>query len=677
MITNQTERGAGSCLKSVLFLLVVLLAPAETFGQSSLFDPRFDELRKASEEWDRRAGPDRQVVDMVCLVPDVPTFLEAIKVWDCGHFFPILIDDVEYSFKFLRAFRPARIVRFPGKGEPGDTEQLWERAINSIGESWDGKKAENANANALRGDAIPKILGPTPPGVVLSHPDSPSFAGAVALAAGRFQPLWKWESTPKRFVDIATFEEAKTLAAQIDALLKVKGLDFEKLGDDCDFITLAGDYPYRYTEQGQHNAIDDLIMRSTKDQKRNGYAGRLMGGPVESLYRAMCSLFLHPKALTFFNTYGEAEQPWSRFAALPVGKLASAYTLSMRSGNRAGLAGWHEQFEPLNRAGLLLINSSGGSISFRIDAQGGQAHTADIPESDPVAVHIIHSFSAETPDDADTLSGRWLANGAFVYYGSVNEPYLEAFRTPNLVATLLADNLPFAAACRKLTGEPFAQPWRLMLIGEPLYRLRPVRPALARLQEWNEVITWAAYPALPRPPVGASDMSRLGWALRAALYRWQTSMPPQTKQDSTEVLLSVNRDRLDVKYQGIYDDLLVDLLVQAGRFSELIARLSRISPVNRSPVVRRHLETAQMSLLQHAVSKQELKQAITLWGKVILAPELKDYVRVFTERVGDLAQSTGRVDEWKARLKKDLETSSIPMNKAIIEAELKRMAKSK
>ena len=40
-------------------------------AQVSLFDPRFDEVRRASVAWDRRSGPEREVVDLVCLVPDV------------------------------------------------------------------------------------------------------------------------------------------------------------------------------------------------------------------------------------------------------------------------------------------------------------------------------------------------------------------------------------------------------------------------------------------------------------------------------------------------------------------------------------------------------------------------------------------------------------------------------
>ena len=39
--------------------------------------------------------------------------------------------------------------------------------------------------------------------------------------------------------------------------------------------------------------------------------------------------------------------------------------------------------------------------------------------------------------------------GAFVYYGSVNEPYLSAFRQPGLVAELMAAEVPLAAALRQ------------------------------------------------------------------------------------------------------------------------------------------------------------------------------------------------------------------------------------
>src|SRR5690242_606010 len=95
-----------------------------------------DEIRRASVFWERRPGPERRVVDQVCLVPDLPTFLEAIAAWDETHAFPILIDDVELTFKFLRAFRPARIVRYPRRSAPIPAGRLWDEAVAAVGRSW-------------------------------------------------------------------------------------------------------------------------------------------------------------------------------------------------------------------------------------------------------------------------------------------------------------------------------------------------------------------------------------------------------------------------------------------------------------------------------------------------------------------------------------------------------------
>ena len=46
--------------------------------------------------------------------PTWTSFLEVIATWDERSFFPILIDDPAYTLPFLRAFRPARVVRIVG-----------------------------------------------------------------------------------------------------------------------------------------------------------------------------------------------------------------------------------------------------------------------------------------------------------------------------------------------------------------------------------------------------------------------------------------------------------------------------------------------------------------------------------------------------------------------------------
>ena len=69
------------------------------------------EVRRAAIRWDRQHGPTRKVIDQVVLVPDLAAFLEAIAAWDDLNYFPILIDDAEIAPKFIRAFRPARVLR--------------------------------------------------------------------------------------------------------------------------------------------------------------------------------------------------------------------------------------------------------------------------------------------------------------------------------------------------------------------------------------------------------------------------------------------------------------------------------------------------------------------------------------------------------------------------------------
>ena len=88
---------------------------------------------------------------MVCLVPDLATFLEVVAAWDDRHFFPVLIDDVEYTFKFLRAFRPARVVRYPGRAAAVAPAAAWERAVAAVGRAWVG--SDMADDKAPRGDA--------------------------------------------------------------------------------------------------------------------------------------------------------------------------------------------------------------------------------------------------------------------------------------------------------------------------------------------------------------------------------------------------------------------------------------------------------------------------------------------------------------------------------------------
>ena len=129
---------------------------------------------------------------------------------------------------------------------------------------------------------------------------------------------------------------------------------------------------------------------------------------------------------------------------------------------------WHQVFDPVNRFGWIMVNSSGAPRQFSIP--GGSGIPADLPRGRPTAVSIIHSFSAADPLDPSTIAGRWLENGAYVYFGAMNEPYLHAFRCPKLVAELAALEIPLSAVLRQGEYESFGRPWRLVYLGDPLYQ---------------------------------------------------------------------------------------------------------------------------------------------------------------------------------------------------------------
>ncbi len=108
----------------------------------------------------------------------------------------------------------------------------------------------------------------------------------MALAAGRFQPLVRLEpvtassspgeplgrSRPRTFHDVLSLAEARRFARLIEALAATITGSYNQLGDRCDFLTLAGDWPYRYFNDeesgvvhGEH-ALDDLIGRLARGQ---------------------------------------------------------------------------------------------------------------------------------------------------------------------------------------------------------------------------------------------------------------------------------------------------------------------------------------------------------------------------------------------------------------------------
>jgi hypothetical protein len=643
-------------------------------------DPRLAPLRRAAESWRRSTGPRRVVVDQVCLVPDVPSFFEAIAAWDDRHYFPILIDEPAWTLPFLRAFRPARVVRFAGRGDAGASSvavDRWRAAVTAVSRGWSPPSApEDALPPA---GAPPHGLGPTPPGVVLSSPDSPTLAGAVALAAGRFQPMIRLEpelwalddsvqSRAVRYGDVLTLSQAWRFAQHIEAHVASIAPRYAGLGDDCDFLTIAADWPYRYDNMAEGgsargiHSLDDLIGRVlvggldaqglSSARRRWAFTGRLVGDPAASVATAMGALFLAPDLALFWDTYAPGTS-YSDYSAAPAGRIIAQSRLVPRAvlyaaGPGATLASWDRIMDPWNKFGLIWVNSSGGPRDFSID--GGPGRPADVPGGRPAAVVMIHSFSAANPADPTTIAGRWLLHGAFVYCGSVNEPFLQAFRKPGLVADLAVQGIPLSAALRQGESEPFGRPWRLIFLGDPLYRLPAPRPPEGKdsldvasqssrikvrngrldPELWRELspdyADWLALDVeAPSEDPASADSDQpadrsLYWCRDSAIVEQAggaSAIAPaggapaagRTVRDWRAVLKGIRREQLDRRLRPIWDELLIDALSQSGEWDELASRLARIPPAELRPRAWAALENGAVFRLARAARDPDRRRA--------------------------------------------------------------------
>jgi hypothetical protein len=700
-----------------------------------LDDPRLAYLRNVSEKWRRFQGPERLVVDQVCLVPDVPTFFAAIASWDERHFFPILIDDPQWTLPFIRAFRPARIVRCeptsPVASKPTGNAAYdhWQDALTAVSRGW--VHEASGDATLPPAGAFPRQAGATPPGAVLSHPESPMLAAAVALAAGRFQPLVRVEpmtvegglrnaqigSKTLGFADVPTESQAVEFAHKVASRITPLAPSHERLGDDLDFLTLAGDWPYRYQVDAKtglahgERALDDLIGRvptpgaydSDKALLRWAYTGRILGDPAASVYRAMGSLFLQPESALFWDTYGGG-QPWEDYEMTAAAVTFSAIrpetgAVVARSGDGADLASWHHLAQSTDRFDLLMINSSGAPRQFAI--RRGPGRPADVPFGGPSVVSMIHSFSAASPDDPSTIAGRFLDYGAFVYFGSMNEPYLISFRSPRLLSQLIVDQVPLGAALRQGPYERFGLPWRLVYLGDPLYRVRPssplFRPVRMSPDHWREIGAGQATPPVATieredaPAPGAGPSETLDWCLDAALLSLRgpshddpaPDSPPslaRTELDLHAVLETIDRNRLDPRRRTILDELMIDQSTAAGASWPLLQRLLRIAPHDRSPRVWRAIETTVMSRLAALAQADDFPNALDFWSDQILRPwpSGSAFPSHLTQRFGAIADAAPRrLGPYRSRLAdmlglltaRDSASSQIP----VLTAELKRV----
>ncbi|HEY3320441.1 MAG TPA: hypothetical protein VGP72_08240 [Planctomycetota bacterium] len=438
---------------------------------------------------------ERQVLDVVVLVRDLPSFAKAIARWDEKTFFPVLFEEDLYAPRFIAAFKPAQVVVVPasvpavaGPGTEACATTLTEAQIRStLLASWQNPDDSRKEPPLVHNDdelrVRLKAIGAEPLGVVVGDGLSGETAGGLALAAGRFQgfeflPLPRMGSgdseRPAKPSDTLSRDAARAMMLDCARRLERWGLSRE---DTWAYLTLAAPYPFRYRGDddgykfGNTYALDDLLGRG-EDSARIAVTGRLLGDQARSAYQAMCSLFLQPQSALLFNTYGlNPRSIWGAYRMdFSEAALKDRLTITHLKGNDASIATFRQQVFPWNKFGLITINSSGGATDWSVGGGGGTAD--DFPVGVPCAIHVTHSGSAADPYNSDTLAGRAIWGGAFWYFGSVAEPFLTAFQPPSYYGPLLAQGAPLAATFRKRSGEYFSWPWRLMIVGDPQFGLR-------------------------------------------------------------------------------------------------------------------------------------------------------------------------------------------------------------
>jgi hypothetical protein len=547
-------------------------------------DPRLAGLARARVRWDRPQMPQRLVADTVFLVPDEATFLQTLTAWGPRRFFPVLIEEAESTLRFVRAFRPATIVRVPPAATANTPAARWRAALDAVAASCLERGGVSEHSDAI----LPADNTTSSPGLVLTTPQSPALAGAVALAAGRFQALARCPPNldPQ---DPLSEADALKLAQSVTRVVRFLFPAFDSLGDDLDYLTLALPWPDRYVIGGSAPyALDDLIGRIGPTGRRYAFVGRLTNAPAQSVYQAMCSLFLQPDHTLLFNSYSVRGRPWSDFEMTSAANTLSPWgsvRLCEGTGNATRRA-WHEALDPVSIYGMVWVNSSGSPTTFRV--QEDSASTRDIPWSRPAAVLYVHSFSAARPDDPGTIAGRWLANGAFLYFGALEEPYVQAFRTPGLLSQLLAQGVPIAAAAHKLVGEDgFGGPWRLHLLGDPLYRLEPVE--IRERPRSVEPVRSDAEPIRVESELGpeAGPVERIRACWDAALLEAATGAEPG--DELARKLAAIPRESLPGQEQALYQALLAELVVRSDP-SAWKTLLDKVPESERQSTLRRAWE---------------------------------------------------------------------------------------
>lgn len=448
----------------------------------------------------RVAGVQTKVptIDRVVLVKDEASFLDEIAHWRLEGRWPVLIEDDIFAPQFIRAFKPAQVVRRTEKAPNVDDPAALKAAIqNAVSSAWDATAPNTPPAKAIIAQTY------TPPGIVIIDPKDPAWVAGVALAAGRGLIPAFLEGNFGAVNDTLSADQFLNLSMAVDQAFIATGLPYKKLGDALETLTLCRtfaqstviDVPalYRPAARGvpavnpsDPVATTDALCRNP-DFTRYAFCGAIFGTSKYCAYAAMCSLFLERQSVGAFDSYQAGDYSSYDFTELAQGLPDAGFKVKIHSGPQGHMADWRLLLAQGFDFSVLFFNTSGYLDFFDLGNPGKtpmpeRGSPGDVPIlSAPLALHLIHSWSLWAPANRETIGGRWLDSGAYCYVGSVHEPYLFAFNTPAEVMQRCMNFVPFIVASRQWEG-PFGLPWRVATIGDPLMLITPPKllPPVAR-----------------------------------------------------------------------------------------------------------------------------------------------------------------------------------------------------
>ncbi|WP_293251609.1 MULTISPECIES: hypothetical protein [unclassified Microcoleus] len=414
-------------------------------------------------------------VNRIVLVPDEATFLAAIQKWNLKGHWPILIEDQKYAPMFLQRFQPEEIVRLPSiKQELPKNQKLQQLMLKATAAAWNATNRETLKAKW-------RELGWEPPGAVITSENDPARSAAVALAAARGEPLVFLEGNFGKPNDNLNTAQWKNLQTAVTKAVESTGYFYSQLGDAIDTITIVRQLAVKYQspqKQDEQLAVTDGLGRHPNGE-RWAAAGWIYGSQVRSIYQAMCAIFLDSETVMLYDSYPK-EGNWGKYEmeSAASGLKTIGLNVELVQKPESTLQQWRSLASKPWTFDLILMNSKGYPKSFQVG--DGDASVEDIPKLQfPAAIHMIHSWSAADPDDASTVAGRWLENGAYAYVGSVNEPLLSAFIPPKIMVDRLKRGAPFLIAARQLESPP----WKVATIGDPLMSIAKSRPRIPAAQQ--------------------------------------------------------------------------------------------------------------------------------------------------------------------------------------------------